>query len=87
MPKKKLTLHLDADVIQKAKALAAARGTSVSAMFSNLIHTMATPTSRHHRSVAPTTRELRGVATLSPDDQHKTDRQLFEAALSQKHGL
>lgn len=76
----KLTLSAEKDVIEKAKQLAEARGTSVSAMFSRYIDSLTGP-QRPRRKPAPITRRLRGLAKVS---SKKTDRQLYEAAILAK---
>jgi hypothetical protein len=76
----KLTLSADKDVIEKAKRLAEARGTSVSAMFSRYIDSLEGP-QRPRRRPAPITRRLRGLAKVSVQ---KSDRELYEAAILEK---
>lgn len=76
----KLTLSAEKAVIEKAKRLAAARGTSVSAMFSQYINRMSAPCPPHPKP-APITRRLRGLAKVSSS---KSDRELYEAAILDK---
>jgi hypothetical protein len=76
----KLTLSADKRVIEKAKRLAEERGTSVSAMFSQFVDSL-NSSSRTVRKSAPITRRLRGVAKVSAE---KSDRELFEAAITAK---
>jgi len=61
----KLTLSVDRDVIETAKRIAKANGTSVSAMFSQFIETMY---ARQFRvdGIGPITRELSDIAKLPP---------------------
>lgn len=73
----KLTLNAGKDVIEKAKRIAAKRGTSVSAMFSQYVGAISAPP-RGRRKPAPITRGLRGVAKAPAG---KTDRELYEAAI------
>ncbi len=73
----KLTLSADSDVIEKAKRIAEARGTSVSAMFSEFVDTMTAPR-RPRRKTAPITRRLRGLAKVSAKI---SDRNLYERAI------
>lgn len=73
----KLTLSADKAVIEKAKQLAEARGTSVSAMFSRYIDSLSSP-ERPHVKPAPITRRLRGLAKVPSE---RTDRELYEAAI------
>ncbi len=70
----KLTLSADRDTIEKAKQIAAHRGTSVSAMFSQFISGLNGPRTDRGKP-APITRRTRGLGKASPD---KTDRELFE---------
>lgn len=76
----KLTLSAEKDVIEKAKQLAEARGTSVSAMFSRYIDSL-TGSQRQRRKPAPITRRLRGLAKVSPK---RSDRKLYETAILKK---
>jgi len=78
----KLTLSADEDVIAKAKALAARRGTSVSAMFSEFVGRLSEP-GQPPPKPAPITRRLRGLAKVSGET---TDRELFERALRGRDG-
>jgi hypothetical protein len=77
---KKLTLTAEPEVIDLAKKLADAHGTSVSAMFSQLIRAMA---KSPPESVGSITRRLTGIARAP---RRKTDRGLLEDALLQRHG-
>jgi hypothetical protein len=80
----KLTLSAGRDVIEKAKRLAEERGTSVSALFSRYIESIDDSGSRRPPGkMAPVTRRLRGLARVSPE---RSDRELFEDALLEKHG-
>ena len=75
---KKLTLTAEPEVIKKAKRLAQARGTSVSAMFSQLIRAMGNGGAKESAALGPITRRLTGIARAP---RNKTDRQLLEDAL------
>jgi hypothetical protein len=77
----KLTLSADRKVIEKAKRIAVERGTSVSAMFSQMVDAIGSQRPERRRP-APITRRLRGLAKVSPD---KSDRELFEAAILRKN--
>lgn len=77
----KLTLSAEKDVIEKAKRIAEERGTTVSAMFSQFVDAISSP-SRRRRKAAPITRRLRGLAKVSAK---KSDRELFETAILEKH--
>lgn len=80
----KLTLSADREVIDKAKRLAAERGTSVSAMFSEYVTREAERAGKSQRELGPITRQALGLVKLPPD---KTDRHLLEEALAEKFGL
>ena len=79
----KLTLTAESDVINKAKQLAEQRGTSVSAMFSDLVKTMARSDDMIDRPLPPITRRLAGIVKLPPD---KPYRELIEEALWERYG-
>lgn len=82
---KKLTLSASEDVIRDAKRLAAERGTSVSAMFSRFIRSVAHEEERGQRgSDTPILRELTGTM---PWPEGKTYEDLLTEALMEKHGL
>ena len=77
----KLTLSADKEVIAKAKKLAAARGTSVSAMFSDLVRAMDAP-KRPAERPAPISRKLFGIVKFP---KGKSDRELLTEALMEKY--
>ncbi len=80
----KLTLSADPEVVALAKALAAEQGTSVSVLFAHFVRTAA---QRHRRAAprgTPVLRRLRGVVRLPAG---RTDRELLEDALLDRHGL
>lgn len=80
----KLTLNADASTIEKAKQLAAQQGTSVSAMFSQMIEAMSSPQSSLSDTLAaPITQQLRGLARVAADTK---DRELYEASILQRGG-
>lgn len=79
----KLTLSADSDVIEKAKRIAEARGTSVSAMFSQFVQAMATEGDADQPALGPMTRRAIGLARLPAD---RNDRQLIEDALAERYG-
>lgn len=83
----KLTLSADREVIDKAKRLAAERGTSVSAMFSDYVTREAERAGKPPRELGPITRQALGLAKLRPEDQHKSYRQLRDEALAEKYGI
>lgn len=80
----KLTLSADKDVIEKAKHLAQQRGTSVSAMFSQFVQSMAStdqgPAPRDR--LGPITRKAMGLVKLPPD---KPYRELIEEAIVERY--
>lgn len=79
----KLTLSADKNVIEKAKRIAEDRGTSVSAMFSQFVESIAADTESAGLKLGPMTRRAIGLAKLPAD---KTDRQLIEQALVERFG-
>jgi hypothetical protein len=78
----KLTLSADKELIRQAKKLAAENGTSVSAMFSNMLRAMGR-TSGVQEPPAPLTRKATGLIRLPPGAE---DERLLEAALAAKYG-
>jgi hypothetical protein len=77
----RLTLSAKKEVIAKAKKLAAARGTSVSAMFSQLVLALDAP----HRPAdrpGPISRKLFGIVKFP---KGKSDRELLTEALMEKY--
>lgn len=79
---KKLTLTAEPEVIDMAKKLAEARGTSVSAMFSQLIRAMADKRLRRSDRTGAITRRLTGIAK---PPRSKSDRQIMEDALLRRY--
>ena len=79
----KLTLSVDEAVVEHAKRIAERNGTSVSAMFTQFVRSMAEPPSDRDK-IGPLTRKATGLAQF-PDG--KSDRELLEDALAEKHGL
>ena len=77
---RKLTLSADADVIELAKKVAGERGTSVSEMFSQFVRSMARPGQRP--KTPSKTRQATGLVRLP---KGKTDRELIEEAMAQRH--
>ncbi len=80
---RKLTLSIEADVIEKAKHLAAANGTSVSAMFTRIVRGMAAR-KKSEVSIGPIARKATGIVKLP---RGKSDREILTEAIVQKHGL
>ncbi len=82
---KKLTLSMDEKDIRAARRIAREHGTSISAMFSRLVRAMAAKRRpRQHEELPPVTRRLTGMISAP---EGKTDRELVEEALLDKHGL
>ncbi|MCK6482842.1 MAG: DUF6364 family protein [Phycisphaerae bacterium] len=79
---KKLTLSMEERDIRTARRLAQQRGTSISKMFSELLRVMAR-SRRDVRDLPPITRRLGGVISLPGN---KTERELIEEALAERHG-
>lgn len=79
----KLTLSVDEKVVEEAKRIAQANGTSVSAMFSEFVRSMAGRRGRRP-AIGPLTRKLSGVASVPPG---KSYRELVDEALMEKYGL
>jgi hypothetical protein len=80
---RKLTLSMDEDVIEKAKRLAAANNTSVSAMFTGIIRGMAKRT-RSEIPIGPIARKATGIVKLP---KGKSDREILTEALMEKYGF
>ena len=78
----KLTLSAEKEVIRQAKKLAAANGTTVSGLFSNIVKAM-DRTSGLQESLAPLTRKATGLIRLTPGAD---DQRLLEDALAAKYG-
>ena len=78
----KLTLSADKQLIRQAKKLAAKNGTSVSAMFSNMLRVMGR-TSGLQGPPAPLTGKATGLIRLPAGAE---DEQLLEDALAAKYG-
>ena len=78
----KLTLSVDEGVVEKAKRIAEANHTSVSAMFSHFVESVAArgaPTTR----IGPLTRKLTGIVSIPPGKEYK---ELLTEALAARHG-
>jgi hypothetical protein len=66
----KLTLSIEEPVVEKAKKFAEANKTSVSAMFSQFVESMATKDVRPVK-IGPLTRKLSGLIKLPPRKRYK----------------
>jgi hypothetical protein len=85
MPMTKLTLSADKKLVDEAKKLAEREGTSLSSMFARYLESLLKR--RRKKSLGspgPLTRKATGLAKLPAN---KTDRELLEAALAEKHGF
>ena len=79
----KLTLSIDEAVVAKAKRIAADNGTSVSAMFSQFVESVAAEP-KGRGKVGPLTRKASGLAKLP---EGKDDKELLADALADKYGV
>ena len=79
----KLTLSAEEEVIRQAKKLAAENGTSVPALFSNIIRVIGR-TSGGQEPPAPLTRKATGLIHLPPGAE---DERLLEDALAAEYGV
>lgn len=80
---KKLTLSMEEKDIRAARRLARRHGTSISGMFTRMVRVLA-GRPRGEEELPPITRKLAGMVELP---KHKSDRELVEDALLEKHGL
>jgi hypothetical protein len=79
----KLTLSIEEAVVEKAKRIAEANQTSVSAMFSQFVQSAAVQPKRRAK-VGPLTRKLSGIVALPRGKDYK---EALTEALMDKHGL
>jgi len=79
----KLTLSVDEAVVAKAKQIAEANGTSVSAMFSRFVQSMGAQRRRPGK-IGPLTRKASGLVGLPPDKDYE---ELLTEALMDRHGI
>ncbi|HTJ12534.1 MAG TPA: DUF6364 family protein [Dinghuibacter sp.] len=79
----KLTLALDAAVIEKAKRYAQRKNTSLSGMVENFLAKVVEEEPGRPEAISPLVKKLSGVLTLSPDADHKS---LYGDHLSDKYG-
>ncbi len=66
----KLTLSVEEEVVEKAKRIAEANKTSVSAMFSQFVQSIGGNRAGRPK-IGPLTRKATGVAKLPPDKDYK----------------
>jgi len=78
----KLTLSIDEGIVEKAKEIAQANGTSVSAMFSQFVQSMANRPKDF--KIGPLTRKLTGIAKLPSGKDYK---EALTDALCEKYGI
>lgn len=82
---KKLTLSMDEKDIRLARRLAKEQGTSVSGMFTSILRLMAAKNGNGKKDeLPPITRSLTGIIKIP---EGKTDRELIEEAILEKHGF
>ena len=79
----KLTLSIDEGIVEKAKEIARANGTSVSAMFSQFVKSMDPHRPRDFK-IGPLTRKATGIAKLPPGKDYK---EILADALAEKYGI
>ena len=78
----KLTLSVEESVVKKAKRIANANNTSVSAMFSQFVE-LASSERPHRPKIGPLTRKLSGIIKLP---QGKDYKELLAESLAEKYG-
>lgn len=78
----KLTLSAEAEVVRRLKRVAAAQGTSVSAMFDRFARSVAG--SGDAKTVGRLTKQATGIVKIP---KKRSDRRLLEDAILAKHGL
>lgn len=79
----KLTLSANANLIADAKAVAAQRKTSVSAMVSGFLRSVSQPETDVSLSLGPITRRASGIVKLPAE---RSDKDLLGDALATKYG-
>ena len=80
---KKLTLNAEPEVIDEARRLAEAQGTSVSSLFARIVRFLA-QREGHRLPVGRLTRSASGLVKLP---RGKGEREVLEDALVEKYGL
>jgi len=85
VPTTKLTLSADKKLVEQAKKLAEEEGTSLSSMFARFLETiLKRRRKKDDTPPGPVTRKATGLAKLPAN---KSDRELLEKALAEKHGF
>jgi len=80
----KLTLSAEADLIVDAKRWASSRRTSVSGMFARFLRSIEQIERDPSAPIAPLTRQATGLLNFP---MNRSDRELVEDALSDKHRI
>jgi hypothetical protein len=80
---KKLTLNAEPEVIEQARRLAEAQGTSVSSLFARIVRFLA----RRDGDRPPIGRLARSASGLAKLPPGKSEREVLEEALIEKYGL
>ena len=80
---KKLTLNAEPEVIDEARRLAEAQGTSVSSLFARIVRFLARREGKQ-LPIGRLTRSASGLIKLPPG---KSEREVLEDALVEKYGL
>jgi hypothetical protein len=80
----KLTLSAEADLIVDAKRWASSRRTSVSGMFARFLRSIEQIERDPSAPIAPLTRQATGLLNFQ---RNRSDQELVEDALSDKHRL
>ncbi len=78
----KLTLSVREAVVRKAKEIAEANNTSISAMFSHFVESLSSSDASTD-GIGPVTRKLSGVVDLPPDREYA---ELRDEALAERYG-
>jgi Family of unknown function (DUF6364) len=78
---KKLTLNAEPEVIEQARRLAEAQGTSVSSLFARIVRFLA----QRHGDRVPVGRLARGASGLVKLPRGKSERDVIEDALVEKY--
>lgn len=79
---KKLTLNAEPEVIEQARRLADAQGTSVSSLFARIVRLLA----QRKGDEVPIGRLAKGASGLVKLPRGKSDRDVLEDALVEKYG-
>lgn len=80
----KLTLSAETDLIADAKRWAASRRTSVSGMFARFLRSLEQIERDQSAPISPLTRQATGLMNFP---RNRSDQDLLEDALSDRHGI